>query len=203
MCPESPGGTYRGGTMSKIEFTKQQIYFQESPDGFNGSSVKDTDGDPKTHADKFYRHLFSPQKPVTETDLQGRMKWRGYSRAELVLVRESFATMMQNTQRVLELVGAQGINPSRLNGLENEVSFSFSPKGTLRYRVGCELDDELAGCQKIRIDEFIYSNPHWDDPNPYYEVNTYLFGAEILEREELPFADTLKPLFSRWREVLK
>lgn len=189
--------------MSKIEFTKQQIYFQESPDGFNGSSVKDTDGDPKTHADKFYRHLFSPQKPVTEADLQRRLKWRGYSRAELVLAREGFATMMQNTQRVLELVEIQGINPSRLNGLENEVSFSFSPKGTLRYRVGCELDDELMGCQKIRIDEFIYSNPHWDDPNPYHEVNTFVFGAEILEREELPFADALKSLFGRWREVLK
>lgn len=203
MRLESSGGTHYGGTMSKIEFTKQQIHFEESPDGFKGSSVHDADGDPKTHADKFYRHLFSPQKPVTEADLKNQLRWRGYSRAELVLARENFATMMQNAERVLEQVLVQEINSSKLNGMDNEVSFSFCPKGTLRYRVGCEVDEELVGCQKIRIDEFVYSNPHWDDPNPYNEINTYVFGAEILERAELPFADALKTLFGRWREVLK
>lgn len=191
--------------MAKVNLTSSTITVSELDFPHEGVVLKDTDGDPATENDRIHDRFFDFVPPILPQELAGRRACRGFSRSDIVLLRKQFDNHLKQAAGVLAEVNhhLKQSHDIHLNGFHNEVSFSFSQARQRRYRVGCQIGDDLLSCKQIEIDEFVLSNPNWDDPNPYYEVNTYVFGAETLANGTLPFADALKIMFNRWSDLLK
>lgn len=190
--------------MPKIEFDASTITASDSEYDFDSTWMRDQDGDPATHADKIYNHHYDPFGPVSEADFENRDVWHGFSRAQIILTRQKMEVLLKGASGVLARVNGRFSEPSsiHLQGSVKTVSFSFGSHKTGLYKVDCEVGADLKSCSRITIDEYIFKNPYWDDPNPYYDVNTYMFGAGAFLNRNLPFAESLDQVFSHWAGLL-
>lgn len=191
--------------MAKVNLTSSTITVSELDFPHEGVVLKDTDGDPATENDRIHDRFFDFVPPILPQELAGRRAYRGFSRSDIVLLRKQFNNHLKQAAGVLAEVNhhLKQSYDIHLNGFHNEVSFSFSQAGQRRYRVSCQIGDDLLSCKQIEIDEFVLSNPNWDDPNPYYEVNTYVFGAETLTDTRLSFSEEIRQLFLQFSGLLK